>query len=56
MVLPQVPSNVYAIELASKPGMGGEHIISARGLPGKMRPAQSGKLIADTFMRLQEVE
>ena len=56
MVLPQVPSNVYAIELASKPGMGGEHIISARGLPGKMRPAQSGKLIADTFKRLQEVE
>ena len=55
MVLPQVPANVYAIDLASKPGMGGENIISARGLPGKMRPAESGRLIAETFMRLSEV-
>ena len=56
MVLPQVPANVYAIDLASKPGMGGEKIISARGLPGKMRPAESGQLIAETFMRLSEVD
>lgn len=55
MVLSKVPSDVYAIELASKPGMVGNNIISARGLPGKMRPAQSGKLIAETFMRLREV-
>ena len=59
MVLPQVPDHCYAIELASKPGMAGDHIISALGLPGKLRPAASGKLIADTFIRLsqnQEVE
>ena len=59
MVLPQVPDHCYAIELASKPGMAGDHIISTLGLPGKLRPAASGKLIADTFIRLsqnQEVE
>ena len=56
MILPRVPANVYAIELASKPGMGGENVISAPGLPGKMRPAESGQLIAETFMRLSEVE
>ena len=59
MVLPQIPDHCYAIELASKPGMAGDHIISALGLPGKLRPAASGKLIADTFIRLsqnQEVE
>lgn len=56
MVLPRVPANVYAIELASKPGMGGENVIVAKGLPGKMRPTESGRLIAETFMRLSEVE
>ena len=59
MVLSHIPDHCYAIELASKPGMAGDHIISALGLPGKLRPAASGKLIADTFIRLsqnQEVE
>ena len=59
MVLEKVPENTVAIDLASKPGIAGENVISARGLPGKMRPAESGKLIADTFIRLsqnQEVE
>ena len=56
MVLDQVPQHAVAIELASKPGMNGGQILSARGLPGKMRPEASGKLIAETFMRLQEVE
>ena len=41
-----------AVELASKPGMSGSNIISARGLPGKYAPEESGKLIADTFVRL----
>lgn len=54
MVLPQVPDHITAIELASKPGMAGPNIISARGLPGKMRPAESGKLIAETFIRLSQ--
>lgn len=54
MVLPQVPEHCHAIELASKPGMAGKNIISARGLPGKMRPHESGKLIAETFVRLTQ--
>ena len=54
MVLEKVPSDCFAIELASKPGMCGGNIISARGLPGKMRPVESGKLIAETFLRLSE--
>lgn len=40
------------IELASKPGMVGNRIINARGLPGRMAPKESGKLIAETFIRL----
>ena len=54
MVLDQVPQKAIAIELATKPGMAGGNIISARGLPGKMRPEESGKLIAETFLRLSE--
>ena len=54
MVLNQVPSDSVAIELASRPGMSGENIISARGLPGKMRPVESGKLIAETFLQLSK--
>lgn len=40
------------LELASKPGITGPAVIDARGLPGKMAPEQSGKLIAKTFIRL----
>ena len=54
MVLPHVPKNCHAIDLASKPGMAGENIVIARGLPGKMQPEKSGKLIADTFIRLSQ--
>lgn len=39
------------IELASKPGMEGEGILSARGLPGIHRPEASGQLIARTLLR-----
>ena len=54
MVLPnpQLKSGCLAMELASKPGIGGDGILSARGLPGRMAPQRSGKLIADTFIRL----
>lgn len=54
MVLPEMRCrpDCIAVELASKPGMAGSNIISARGLPGKMAPAASGKLIAETFIRL----
>lgn len=40
------------IELASSPGMAGSDIVDARGLPGKMAPESSGKLIARTVLRL----
>ena len=40
------------IELASFPGMEGEGIIDARGLPGRLAPESSGKLIARTLLRL----
>lgn len=54
MVFPEMVTapDATILELASKPGMQGEHIISARGLPGKMAPEASGKLICDTFIRL----
>lgn len=40
------------IELASKPGIGGDDVIPARGLPGKYAPESSGKLIARSVLRL----
>lgn len=40
------------IDLASKPGMIGCDVVWARGLPGIYAPESSGKLIADTFLRL----
>lgn len=54
LLLPNIAAKPEAVilELASKPGMTGENIISARGLPGKLAPARSGKLIAETFIRL----
>lgn len=47
-----VKSGAVLLELASKPGMTGPDIIDGRGLPGKMAPVRSGKLIAETFIRL----
>lgn len=54
MVLPEpvLKSGCLAMELASRPGIGGNAVLSARGLPGKMAPDRSGKLIAETFVRL----
>lgn len=39
------------IDLASVPGIGGNRVIHARGLPGKMAPESSGNLIANTILR-----
>ena len=39
-------------ELASKPGIAGDGIIDARGLPGKYAPESSGRLIARSALRL----
>lgn len=40
------------IDLASKPGIEGDNVLIARGLPGVYAPESSGKLIADTILRL----
>lgn len=40
------------IDLASKPGIESDDIIWARGLPGIHAPESSGKLIAETVLRL----
>ena len=54
MVIPnlQAKEDAVVLELASAPGMAGENITVARGLPGKMAPKASGQLIAQTFLRL----
>jgi dipicolinate synthase subunit A len=44
------------IDLASKSGMEDEDVIIARGLPGIHFPESSGKLIADTLLRLCQEE
>ena len=48
----QCRADCVKIDLASKPGIEGEDVVSALGLPGKMAPEASGKLIAQTIARL----
>lgn len=45
-------SDCLLIELASKPGILSDRAIPALGLPGKMVPKSSGRLISDTVIRL----
>lgn len=40
------------IDLASTPGLEGEDVVTAKGLPGVYAPESSGKLIADTLITL----
>lgn len=40
------------LELASQPGISGEDIIDARGLPNRSAPESSGQLIARSILRL----
>lgn len=40
------------VELASTPGIAGLDVIDGRGLPSKLAPESSGKLIARTVLRL----
>lgn len=53
MILPDLHCrpDCLVYELASQPGMSAPNIISARGLPGKYAPEESGALIAETFIR-----
>ena len=48
----EVANDAIVLELASKPGITAPSVIDARGLPGKLAPAESGKLIAETVIRL----
>ena len=51
-VCPECPGDGLKIDLASKPGLGADDVIWARGLPGKDAPESSGRLIAETIHRL----
>ena len=44
-------TNCIKIDLASVPGLDGEDVIWARGLPGIYVPESSGRLIAEIFMK-----
>lgn len=44
--------NCLKIDLASVPGIEADHILWARGLPGKNAPESSGKLIARCVIRM----
>ena len=50
-VLERCPDTLK-IDLASKPGLEGPDVVWARGLPGLYAPESSGKLIAETFIKL----
>ena len=42
------------IDLASRQTLPGKHVIHARGLPGIYAPEESGKLIAETYLRMRK--
>lgn len=56
MILPNGAQNSLCIDLASKPGIGGNDVIWARGLPAKDAPESSGMLIAETVARILNKE
>ena len=55
-ILPSGPADCLKIDLASTPGIGGNDVIHARGLPGKDAPEASGELIARTILRFLSKE
>lgn len=52
MLSPRSPGDGLKIDLASDLGLGSLDVIWARGLPGKDAPESSGRLIAETVLRL----
>lgn len=56
MIIPKALSekcvDCLKMDLASKPGIAGDDVIRANGLPGVHAPESSGKLIAQTILRL----
>lgn len=49
MVLPTAPGTALKMDLASVPGIGGNDVMQARGLPGQLAPESSGALIAQVI-------
>lgn len=49
-----IPSHCIPIDLASVPGLYGDHVIFAKGLPGLHAPDSSGRLIAGTILANME--
>ncbi|MBR4863966.1 MAG: hypothetical protein IKU07_05260 [Oscillospiraceae bacterium] len=47
----EAPPETLSIDLASRQGLLGAHVIWARGLPGKMAPESAGELIAHTLLQ-----
>lgn len=45
-----LPDEILALELASSPGIPAEFAIDGRGLPERLAPLSSGKLIAETIL------
>ena len=54
LLLPQIHSRCLKIDLASTPGIAGEDVIHARGLPGKEAAQSSGELIARRLLHLMK--
>ena len=50
MVIADCRGDGLYMDLASRPGLGGDSIVIARGLPGKLAPESSGRLIATTIL------
>lgn len=50
-VLSETNPGILKIDLASTPGMAGNDVLIAPGLPGKETPESAGKLIATTVLR-----
>lgn len=54
LLLPQIHSRCLKIDLASVPGIAGDDVIYARGLPGKEAAESSGALIAQRLLHLMK--
>ena len=52
MILPHCFGQSLKIDLASSPGIGGSNLLHAKGLPNRYAPESSGKLIADSVIRI----
>lgn len=56
MILPQCPGEGLKIDLASERGLGGLDVAWERGLPGRLAPESTGKLIARRVLAILEKE